>query len=840
MKSVSRLVTTFIPDHYDLSITLRRVERTFAGTVSIHGAVAANTKEIRLHSKKLTIISALIDGKDAKFTHDHNDELVLTNPDISDGKHIVTVTFEGSISDDMNGIYPCYFEVDGVKHELLATQFESHYARLAFPCIDEPEAKATFDVTLATEKDITVLGNMPVKTQREEGDELITIFHTTPRMSSYLVAWVAGELQKKTATTKSGVEVSIWSTKAHEASNLDFALDIAARTIDFFDEYFGVPYPLPKSDHVALPDFSAGAMENWGLITYREIALLVDPKTTTLSAKQYVATVIAHELSHQWFGNLVTMKWWNDLWLNESFADMMEYVAVDGLEPSWDIWLDQATSEVVSALRRDSLDGVQSIQIDVHHPDEISTIFDPSIVYAKGGRLLRMLQAYVGDDAMKRGLKAYFEKHQYSNTQADDLWEALGKASGKDIARFMHAWMTQPGFPVVSAQQHDDTITLSQKQFFIGPYEDKDRTWPIPLHGASNDIPESLQAKEVSFTYTDNQPFRLNNGGTAHYITHYDTALLSNIVQNLDSLSSVDTLNFLHEQVLLAKAGIQSYAEILPLLHHFKDETNESVWSIVALAINELKRFVESDPDAEKKLKTIISEVVSVQYDRLGWDEVAGEDDNDTKLRSTIISLALYGEYSDSLNEAAKRFKEGPIDNLNPELRTTIMANAVRRELADDIVDVLLTMYPKVTNSELRDDIAAALTSTRNETVIKRLLELMKDTKFIRPQDFVHWFVWLFRNRYGRELTWQWTKENWQWITDTFNGDSHYDMFPRYIAGSLVNSKHLKEFKEFFKPLEKEVALVRNITIGYTELQGLVALLETDGPRVRKALVKFK
>src|SRR5690606_17777891 len=264
-----------------------------------------------------------------------------------------------------------------------------------------------------------------------------------------------------------------------DPSNLDFALDIATRTIDYFDDYFGVPYPLPKADHVALPDFSSGAMENWGLITYREIALLVDPKTTTLSTKHAAATVITHELSHQWFGNLVTMQWWNDLWLNESFANMMEYVAVDALEPSWDIWLDFATGEVVSALRRDSLDGVQSIQIDVNHPDEISTIFDPSIVYAKGGRLLRMLQAYIGDDAMKRGLKAYFEKHQYTNTEADDLWASLGEASGKDIASFMHAWMTQPGFPVVSATKNGNTITLTQKQFFIGPHEDKGRTWPV-------------------------------------------------------------------------------------------------------------------------------------------------------------------------------------------------------------------------------------------------------------------------------------------------------------------------------------------------------------------------
>lgn len=837
MESVSRLVRTFAPEHYDLSIKLSREARTFEGTVSINGTSSPDANEIRLHAKKLTISSVTFDGKAASFHDADYDELVITHDDIKEGKHVVVVTFSGTITDDMNGIYPCYFEVDGNKQELIATQFESHYARQAFPCIDEPEAKATFDVTVSTKDQTTVLGNMPVKSQRTEDGWLVTSFETTPRMSTYLVAWVAGDLQKKTAMTKSGVEVSIWSTKAHDTSNLDFPLDIAVRTIDFFNEYFGVPYPLPKSDHVALPDFSAGAMENWGLITYREIALLVDPKTTTLSVKHYVATVIAHELSHQWFGNLVTMEWWNDLWLNESFADMMEYVAIDGLEPNWNIWLDFATAEVISALRRDSLDGVQSIQIDVNHPDEISTIFDPSIVYAKGGRLLRMLQAYIGTDAMKAGLKSYFEKHKYTNTQADDLWTALSDASGKDIASFMHAWMTQPGFPVVHAVKNENVITLTQQQFFIGPHEDKGRTWPVPLHGAAKSIPDTLQGKELSFEYQDSAPFRLNVDGTAHFITHYDEVLLAENIQNLSVLSSVDKVNFLHEQVLLAKAGQQSYAAIIPLLSFFTSETNESVWSIVSLAINEIKRFVEPDDDAEKKLKSLVAKVVREQYDRLGWDTNEGEDENDTKLRSTIISLALYADFPEAIQEAERRYLAGPIETLDAELRATIMANAVRRNITPDVADSLITAYPKVTNSEFRDDIASALTSTKSPETITMLISLLKDTSFVRTQDFTHWFVWLLRNRYSREMLWEWTRDNWDWIDETFKGDSHYDMFPRYIAGALVTRQHFEEYKTFFAPLEKEVALTRNIKIGYTELEGFVELIEKDTPLVRAALL---
>lgn len=834
--SVSRLIQTFTPHHYYLSITIDRLGRTFNGVVTINGEATPHVPEIRLHAKNLTITQALIDGKEASSRHEANDELVISHPDITTGKHVVTVNFSGTITDDMNGIYPCYYEVDGVKQEVIATQFESHYARQAFPCIDEPEAKATFDVTITSESDVVVLGNMPVTSQQAENGQLVTRFETTPRMSSYLVAWVVGDLQKKTTTTKGGVEVSIWSTKAHAQDSLDFALDIATRTIDFFDDYFGVPYPLPKSDHVALPDFSAGAMENWGLITYREIALLVDPQTT-LSTKQQAALVIAHELSHQWFGNLVTMKWWNDLWLNESFANMMEYVAIDAIEPSWNVWLDQATGEVVSALRRDSLDGVQSIQIDVNHPDEISTIFDPSIVYAKGGRLLRMLQAYVGDAAMQRGLKAYFETHKYTNTAADDLWQALSDASGKDIGSFMHAWMTQPGFPVVTANQDGDTIALTQEQFFVGPHTESTRSWPIPLHGASSSIPESLQAKELSFSYTDEVPFRLNTGSTAHFITQYEGTLLSELVRSLDTLSSVDRLSFLHEQTLLAKSGRQSYATLLPILTQFKDETNESVWSIISLAINELKKFVETDEAAEQKLKQLTRELTSIQYDRLGWDVRSDEDENDTKLRSLIIGMSLYGENPDAIEEAKRRFLSTPLEQLDAELRVGLMANAVRNRLKETIIQDLLDAYKTTVSSELRDDIAAALTSTRDMETITQLAALLKDTRFIRPQDFTHWFVWLSRNRFGRSYMWQWTQDNWDWMSTTFKGDSHYDMFPRYIAGSLMTAEQLKEYKAFFTPLEKEIALKRNITIGYTELEGIVTLLETDGPKVRSALL---
>ncbi|HEU5122274.1 MAG TPA: M1 family metallopeptidase, partial [Candidatus Saccharimonadales bacterium] len=468
MQNVARLINYFVPDNYNLSLQLDRPNRRFNGVVAIHGTSAPDTNKLMLHAKDLIIESVVFDGKMAEFELD-GDELTISHPDIHQGKHIVTVSFNGIITDAMHGLYPCYFEHNGEKKELLATQFESHHAREVFPCIDEPEAKATFDVTLATEPGIVVLGNMPAKQQKLEEDHLVTSFQTTPRMSTYLLAWVTGELHRKTATTESGVEVNVWATPAQHPDSLTFALEHAVRTIQFFNDYFGTPYPLPKSDHVALPDFTSGAMENWGLITYREVALLADPQTTGISTKQYVALVVAHELSHQWFGNLVTMKWWNNLWLNESFATLMEYIAVDALHPEWNMWLEFSTMESILALRRDSIDGVQSVQVDVHHPDEIGTLFDGAIVYAKGARLLRMLQHYIGHKDFQAGLKAYFASFAYQNTEGSDLWNTLAAASGKNIADFMNAWISQPGYPVVEVEAHANEVTLSQKQFFIGP-----------------------------------------------------------------------------------------------------------------------------------------------------------------------------------------------------------------------------------------------------------------------------------------------------------------------------------------------------------------------------------
>lgn len=837
MQVVKRLIDQFIPENYALSVTLNRVAKTFSGIVTIKGTVLPHTTSIGLHTKGLDIESVTFDGKAASFKALIHDELSITHKDINEGTHIVVIAYSGSITDAMHGIYPCYFEHEGVKKQLIATQFESHYAREAFPCIDEPAAKATFDITLTTEMGIEVLGNMPVLKQSTEDGHLVTRFDTTPRMSTYLVAWVVGELQKKSAKTTRGVEVTIWATLAQTATSLDFALDTAVKAIDYYEEYFDTDYPLPKSDHVALPDFSFGAMENWGLVTYRETTLLADPATISISSKQYIATVIAHELAHQWFGNLVTMKWWNNLWLNESFATLMEYLAVDSIYPEWNIWLDFSSNESITALRRDSIDGVQAVQMDVNHPDEIGTLFDGAIVYAKGARLLRMLQFYVGDTAFQNGLKQYFKDHAYSNTEADDLWSAIAKASNKDVVALMNEWLSQPGYPVVHANRSGDVLTLSQEQFFVGPHEPSNRLWPIPLNASSSLVPQLMTSSRMEMPLKGTDVIKLNDGDTAHFITHYDDVTLQALLNEvrLGTLSPIDRMQLLDEATLLVRGGILASSQLLTIVDAYRDETNEQVWSIIYLALSELRKFVENDSDSEKILRAFSSEIANTQYKRLGWDAKKDEPEEDTKLRSTILSLTLYGEKPDVIAHAQTLFNSTSLESIDAELRPLIISSVTRNGDAT-IVDTLLAKYIASPSAELKQDICVGITSTRIPEKLELLLETIKDAEIIRPQDAARWFVYLIRGRESRTVTWQWIRHNWKWVMDTFASGKSYDEYPRYSATALSTQEQLDEYIDFFTPFMKEPALSRAISMGISEIKGRVELIKRDGPGVIKAL----
>ena len=833
MTKVPRLLDTFTPNHYNLTLDLTRAEeKEFYGTVIISGD--STSESISLHSKGLTIQSATIDNQPTDVSFGEFDELKLSQTNLENGNHTIHINFSGNITDAMHGLYPCYFTHDGVKKQLFATQFESHHAREVFPCVDEPAAKAEYDLTLITRPGITVLGNMPVKYEEENDNSLTTTFEKTPRMSSYLLAFVIGELHKKSAHTKSGVEVNVWATPAQNENTLDFALDIATRSIDFYDEYFGVKYPLPKSDHVALPDFSSGAMENWGLITYRESCLLADPELTPESSRRFIATVIAHELSHQWFGNLVTMQWWNDLWLNESFANMMEYVAIDALQPDWHMWEDFAMNEVTAALRRDSLDGVQSVQADVNHPDEISTLFDPAIVYAKGGRLLVMVRKLIGEEAFRAGLKSYFEKFAYKNTVGNDLWQELESASSQPIVDLMNAWISQPGLPVVSVSNSHDAAILSQERFFIGEYQPSDALWPIPLFANQPLDVKILNQKET--TVSIEKPLQLNCGLSAHFVTKYDESSREYLLKNITELPTLDKICILQDATILARAGFENSASLPPLALSLKTETNEKVFGMAAGALTELRKFVDDNDAARDSLKRISGEFARATFEELGWDEKDGESDDDRERRTTALSLMMYSEDKEVLNEAKTRFDSNKLADLPTEIRALIISANVRHFETPEMIENLFAAYKNTPSNDLQNDIAIGLTSTKNSETAEKILANIKDSNIIRPQDASRWFVYLIRTRENRQIAWNWLKENWAWVEEKFGDDKSYDDFIRYAATALLTPNELDDFRQFFGPMENIPALTRTIKLGITEISARVELIERDKADVLSAL----
>lgn len=831
---------TFQPSHYDLYIDVNRGTKVISGRTTISGEAKAT--EISVHQKYLTITSVTDEaGEDLAYTVDNEHEAIrVTLREV--GPTALTITYTAPLTDTMMGIYPSYYEVAGEKKQIIGTQFETTFARQAFPSIDEPEAKATFDLALKFDEQPgeIVLANMP-ELREEDG---VHYFATTVRMPTYLVAFAFGDLQSKTTRTKSGVEVGVFATKAHKANELDFALDIAKRSIEFYEDFYQTPYPLPHSWQLALPDFSAGAMENWGLVTYREAYLTLDPDNTPLRQKQVVATVIAHELAHQWFGDLVTMKWWDDLWLNESFANMMEYVAIDAIEPDWHIWELFQTDDVSAALNRDATDGVQSVHVQVEDPAEIDALFDGAIVYAKGARMLVMVRALLGDDALRKGLKAYFDAHQYGNATGADLWQALGDASGLDVGAIMTSWLEQPGYPVVTAAVVDGQLTLSQQQFFIGEGEEKGRQWQIPLNSNYGAVPELLTEHEIvvgdyqQLRAESGQPFQLNVGNNSHFIVKYDETLLADLAQDATNLSAISQLQLLQDQRLLAEGRLTSYATVVPLLQTFANSEHVVVTTALYDVANNLKKFVTPDSEEEHQLQMFFDSLSRQQVARLGWHAQAGESSDDAITRPLVLRAALYAQNAEAIAAAHDLFvaHQADLAALPAEVRGLVLRNEVENYGSEALFDQLLQAYVASSDATFKRDIQGALTQTPDSDLIATLISKFEDANTIKPQDLRAWYRGVLANKHGQQVAWDWIRADWQWLQDTVGGDMEFTTYITVTAAIFQTAERLAEFKAFFEPKLPTPGLTREITMDIKVVETHVALVEAEQEAVNAAV----
>ena len=514
------------------------------------------------------------------------------------------MNFTGVLNDKMAGFYrSTYKNADGSEGLLATTQLEATDARRAFPCFDEPALKAEFTITLIADKNLTCLSNMDVASETEIKSEVsgttkkIVKFNRSPKMSTYLVAFIVGELNY-IETDKFRLPVRVYAPPNQDIEHGRFSLELAAKTLEFYEKTFDSEFPLPKMDMVAIPDFAAGAMENWGLITYRVVDVLFDEKTSGASTKERVAEVVQHELAHQWFGNLVTMDFWDGLWLNEGFATWMSWYSCNIFYPEWKVWQNYVTDTLQGALSLDSLRSSHPIEVPVKRADEVNQIFD-AISYSKGSCVLRMISKHLGEDVFMEGIRQYLKKHAYGNTQTGDLWAALSAASGEDLKETMDIWTKHIGYPVVTVTENegDSTVHVKQNRFLrtadVKPEEDK-VIYPVFLGMRTQDgVNEELvlNKREDSFKVKDLDFFKLNADHSGIYRTSYTPARLEKLGKAArDGLLSVeDRAGMIADAGALAASGYQKTSGVLNLLKGFDSEKEFVVWNEIVSRLGSIQ-----------------------------------------------------------------------------------------------------------------------------------------------------------------------------------------------------------------------------------------------------------
>ena len=818
MSKVSRLYEFFKPASYQLHININKQALVFDGKVVIKG-LQKNNQPLRLHASGLKINKVLIGGHPQAFrVKVPQDELIIDRVVKQDQNIEIAIDFDGQITRPMQGMYPCY----GRKQEvIIATQFESHHAREVFPCIDEPEAKAIFSLSLTTVSSDVVLSNSLVAKEDRNGSQKTVYFKPTPKMSTYLLAFVSGPLKSKSTKTLDGTEVNAWAT-ADQVKNVDFALQVASQSLDFFNDYFEIRYPLEKCDLVALPDFAAGAMENWGLITFRETAMLVDKNSTTTESKQYAAMVIAHELAHQWFGNLVTMEWWDDLWLNEGFASWIEFLAIDKLFPKWNMWTHFLATEQLAALRLDSLKNTHPVQIHINHPDEIRTSFD-SISYCKGASVIHMLHDYLGPKNFRLGLVHYLKKHAYSNTTTSDLWESLREVSGKPVEQFMSAWTTQAGLPMLDLTDtpKKQQIKLSQRRFLADGSKINSQNWPIPCNTKDLDIEVFDQKSKILSTTGNNKNLLINRGHSGFYVTKYWPSHYQDIAGLLcgGQLPEADRFGLLNDMLALNRANLLPIEVLFDSIRQLNKEQSMPVWDIMTLAIGDVRR-VMSDQTRDN-LKPFIFELSSIQAQRLGWNENKNDTYYDRLLRPVILGLASSADNQKVVKKAKSIFdKANKIQDIPIHFRHMVLMSVARRGGKPEF-DKILGFRKLAQSPEDRISLLNAMLHFESSDLYGSALNLIKSDE-VRLQDVTYALIFALANRHARTDVWNWITTNWPWLKNNFGQDMSFFRIPVNIANVFSDADFLQDYQAFFDKV-KEPSLELSIKQGLEILNAQIA-----------------
>ena len=857
MKTSRLLKPVRLPEHvkpirYKITLRPDLEAFTFEGQTVIILDMQRAADEITLHSKELVIETAGFISKGSvaaarriawprpqqreqratRIQYDEKNETVTFKfeQNLPQGRGELRLVFRGVLNDNMRGFYRSRYVHEGREKYLATTQFEATDARRAFPCVDEPAAKAVFDVALIIPQNATAISNtLPVKISAYADGSKLVEFASTPPMSTYLLAFIVGDFEWLEARTKPAsrsipmgsagpsVLVRVFTTpgKKHQAH---FALQTAVKCLEFYNQYFAIPYPLPTLSLIAIPDFASGAMENWGAVTYRESALLVDEEKSSAANKQWVALVIAHELAHQWFGNLVTMEWWTDLWLNEGFASYIEYLAVNRLFPQWDIWTQYAYNDLGSALRLDALRTTHPIEVNVQHPDEIGEIFD-EVSYSKGSAVIRMLADYLGAETFRDGLRYYLEKHSYANAATAQLWQAFEKVSGKPVRDMMRNWTGQPGYPLVSIKPAAsgllDEIHIEQSRFYSSPIsrkQSKDRTlWQVPIkvqgakrHGESY----LLRSKQATIHFPKSAWIKINPGETGFYRVGYPEPMLTVLKRPIENkeLAPIDRLGIIRDVFALAEAGQLRTAQALVLAISYKHEDDYNVW-VELLAGLDLVNLLLFGQKGYAHFKTFVCSLLTSACRRVGWEKKSGEPHTTALLRSLILhGLGYYGD-AETIQQAQKLFRRP--QSLAPDLRGVVYSlvaeNGGPREFQQ-----FKALYLGEALHEEKNRLARGLAGFRTAELLGQALQFSLSRQ-VRPQDSPGLISGVWFNIYGRDMAWDFVKKNWKGLIQRYGEGGH--MLPRLIkpAGLFITLEKAQEIRRFFKK-HPTPGIVRTVT----------------------------
>ncbi|MBN3271087.1 ERAP2 aminopeptidase, partial [Polyodon spathula] len=883
-----RLPDTIIPAHYHLLVHPNLTTLNFSASVRIEVDVKQSTDSIILHSKGLLITKATIEAETGAsesrkplqvLEYPPHEQIALVSSDVllSGGKYFVCIDYAANLSDGFYGFYKStYRSKDGETRVLASTHFEPTSARMAFPCFDEPVFKANYSVVIRRGDKQIALSNMPkVKTVELGGGIFEDHFDVSVRMSTYLVAFIVCDFKSVSQITSTGIEVSIYAVP-DKWDQTHYALEAAVKLLEFYEQYFNIYYPLPKQDLVAIPDFQSGAMENWGLTTYRETSLLFDAETSSASDKLWVTMVIGHELAHQWFGNLVTMQWWNDIWLNEGFARYMEFVSVDATYPELQVG-DYLLDTCFAAIGRDSMNSSRPISSAAENPTQIKEMFD-TVSYDKGACILHMLRSFLTEDIFQSGIVRYLKKFSYRNAKNEDLWNSIANTcseedftSGEfcysssqasknayqyagehlDLKAMMNTWTLQKGIPLIIVERRGSTVTLRQERFLkaILPSDpvwaslQQGYLWHVPLtyitSNSKNIGRHLLETQSDSIELEEEVSWvKFNADMNGYYVVHYEgdgwDSLINLLERNHTALSHKDRTNLIHNAFQLVSSGRLTLDRSLDLSRYLRHETHNIPLLQGLGYLEAFYRMIE---------KRNITDNYILQYFKAVIDKQTWSDEgsvSDRRLRSEVLGLACDLGYPPSVKKAHQLFVDWVESNSTLSLPTDVIETvySVGAQSAEGWA-YLLEKYQVSMSGAEKNKILRALTSSKDTGKLLRLLELGMEGDVIRTQDLSTVIYSVSRNPIGHFLAWDFVKKHWSELVEKFHLGSF--CIRNIIIGTTAqfsSKEELEEVKMFFESIREQSSQLRVTQVAIENLEKNIKWLERNLETLRDWLLK--